>query len=299
MEIENEIKASEDPHPNPEISTSTGIFSNPHLKYFSQILGIKINPDELSFLTNIEELSSLISSIKFPDKKKNETKDNLIEDLKFLKQEESLQKYKEERSKKFSECVKLNGKTTMYSTAEKDELSPTMHAFYFCDKSKQILSDKDAAEFKNMTFDSVYPRPFLKDNEDNSSYNSIFIDNQARNTHDKVTLKRKRKGSNSFNNPQSGKKKKTEKNNEESINNNKNGDDLQDIDYCIEDCKYGRKSRNQPMIECDKCKIWYHMKCLQFTPENFKKYAGNGNIWYCPQCKGSDLSSKKSSEESN
>ena len=298
MEIENEKMTSEEPIPNPQISTSPRTSLNPYLQYLSQILGIKINQDELSFFTNIEDLSALVSTIKFPDKKKNETKDSLIEDLKFLKSEETLQKYKEEKSKKFSECVKLNGKTTMYLTAEKDELSPTMHAFYFCDKSKQILSDKDAAEFKNMTFDSVYPHTFLKDNEDNSSYNSIFIDNQVHNAHNKP-LGKKRKGSNSFNTQKSNKKKKTEKTNEEYVNNNKNGDDIQEIEYCIKDCKYERKSKNQPMIECDKCKIWYHMQCLQFTQENYKKYVKNGNQWYCPECKGSDLSSKKSSEESN
>ena len=53
--------------------------------------------------------------------------------------------------------VKLNGKTTIYHTAEKDELSQTMHAFYFCDKSKQIFSDKQTAEYKAMHFDTELP----------------------------------------------------------------------------------------------------------------------------------------------
>ena len=301
MEIEDEKNNSKENNQNTQESQNPGAIPNLNIQYLSQILGIKITQDELSFFNNIEDLTSFINSIKFPEKKKNETKDTLIEDLKFLKSEETLQKYKEEKNKKFSEYIKLNGKTTVYLTAEKDELSPTMHAFYFCDKSKQILSDKDAAEFKNMNFDPVYPRPFLKDNEDNSSYNSLFIESQ---THSHIkNLNRKRKLSNSLNNQKSSKKKKIEKNNAEYINNNnnnnnnKNGDDLQDIDYCIPKCKYGRKSRGLEMILCDKCENWYHTKCLEISPETVKKIGEN--VWFCPKCEKSDAESKKDSEEAN
>ena len=301
MEIEDEKNNSKENNQNTQESQNPGAIPNLNVQYLSQILGIKITQDELSFFNNIEDLTSFINSIKFPEKKKNETKDTLIEELKFLKSEETLQKYKEEKNKKFSEYVKLNGKTAVYLTAEKDELSPTMHAFYFCDKSKQILSDKDAAEFKNMNFDPVYPRPFLKDNEDNSSYNSLFIESQ---THSHIkNLNRKRKLSNSLNNQKSSKKKKIEKNNAEYINNNnnnnnnKNGDDLQDIDYCIPKCKYGRKSRGLEMILCDKCENWYHTKCLEISPETVKKIGEN--VWFCPKCEKSDAESKKDSEEAN
>ena len=295
MEIENEKENTQDNNPNPHDPQNTGTIPNLNIKYLSQILGTKITQDELSFFSNIDDLSSFINSIKFPDKKKNEAKDSLMEDLKFLKSEETLQKYKEEKNKKFSEYVKLNGKTTVYLTAEKDELSPTMHAFYFCDKSKQILSDKDAAEFKNMNFDPVYPRPFLKENEDNSSYNSIFNENQAH-PHIK-NLSRKRKGSNSLNNQKSGKKKKIEKNRTENVNNNKNGDDLQDMDYCIPKCIYGGKSKGLEMIQCDKCENWYHTKCLGIAPEEVQKIGEN--VWFCPKCEKSDVESKKDSEDAN
>ena len=295
MEIEDEKNNSKENNPNPKESQNPGAIPNLNIQYLSQILGIKITQDELSFFNNIEDLTSFINSIKFTEKKKNETKDSLIEDLKFLKSEETLQKHKEEKSKKFSEYVKLNGKTTVYLTAEKDELSPTMHAFYFCDKSKQILSDKDAAEFKNMNFDPVYPRPFLKENEDNSSYNSIFNENQAH-PHIK-NLSRKRKGSNSLNNQKSGKKKKIEKNRTENVNSNKNGDDLQDMDYCIPKCIYGGKSKGLEMIQCDKCENWYHTKCLGIAPEEVQKIGEN--VWFCPKCEKSDVESKKDSEDAN
>ena len=53
---------------------------------------------------------------------------------------------------------------------------------------------------------------------------------------------------------------------------------------------------------CDKCKTWYHTKCLGFTNENLQKYAGKEKAWFCPDCtKGvkSDNESQKNSEELN
>ena len=113
---------------------------------------------------------------------------------------------------KIKQLEKKNGKTIIYTTAEEDELSPTMKAFYFCDKSKQILSDKDSGEFKK-NFESAYPNPFMKDiNEDNSSYNSGFIEKVPVHNVTKV-LSKKRKISSNINNPKSNKKKKVEKTN--------------------------------------------------------------------------------------
>ena len=295
MEVENEKEETHELNQNTSNSSSLQNLTDTQLKYLSQILGIKISHDEISLFANIEDLASFINSIKFPDKKKNETRDYLIEILHSFNSEESSKKISEEKSKNFYDCVKKNGKTIIYATAEEDELSPTMHAFYFCDKSKQILSDKDAAEFKNMNFDPVYPRPFLKENEDNSSYNSIFNENQ---THPHIkNLSRKRKGSNSLNNQKSGKKKKIEKNRTENVNNNKNGDDLQDMDYCIPKCIYGGKSKGLEMIQCDKCENWYHTKCLGIAPEEVQKIGEN--VWFCPKCEKSDVESKKDSEDAN
>ena len=208
MEIENEKEETHELNQNPSNSSSLQNLTDIQLKYLSQILGIKISHDEISLFANIEDLASFINSIKFPDKKKNETKDYLIEILHSFNSEESSRKISEEKSKNFYDCVKKNGKTIIYATAEEDELSPTMNAFYFCDKSKQILSDKDSAEFKK-NFESAYPNPFMKDiNEDNnSSYNSGFIEKVPVHNVTKV-LSKKRKISSNINNPKSNKTRK-------------------------------------------------------------------------------------------
>ena len=297
MEIEKEtIVLPQTTIPESQPDNSLKNISQSKINYLSQILGVKINPDEIVLFSDIEDISSLINTIKFPDKKKNETKDTIIKELQSLKSEENIKKINEEKSKKFSEVVKINGETTMYHTAEKDELSQTMNAFYFCDKSKQVYSDKEAAEFKNMAFDPVCPT-FIKE-EDNSSYNSNINENQPEFTN-KTFIPKKRKGSNNFNTKQKPiKKRKLDKNNnEEHINNAKNGNDVQDEDYCTDKCKYGRKMKNQNMIQCDDCKIWYHNKCVGVSLEDFQTYVGNGKKYYCPTCEGHDIDSKQNSED--
>ena len=296
MEIEKENISI----PQTTISTSNKVSTSSlienQINYISQILGIKINKDELALFSDIEDISSFINTIKFPDKKKNETKDTIIEELQSLKNEESFKKISEEKSKKFSEVVKTNGKTTVYHTAEKDELSPTMHAYYFCDKSKLIYSDKQEAEIKIMALDPVCP-PFIKE-EDNSSYNSNINENQL-DTNNNKNLGKKRKPSNSFNNKQKPpKKKKTEKNNNlEHINNNaKNKNNESEAEYCTEDCKIGRKNKHVDMIQCEGCDVWYHIKCVGVSNEEFKSYVGTGKKYYCPDCEDRGIESKKSSE---
>jgi hypothetical protein len=37
-----------------------------------------------------------------------------------------------------------------------DNLSPTMYAFYFCEKQRQILSDKESAALKAMSLDNNF-----------------------------------------------------------------------------------------------------------------------------------------------
>ena len=136
--------------PTKEQKTNIKIETDEQLKYLNQLLGLKIIEEDLNLFKDLGEISLLINSIKFTDKKKNEVKDSISEEIKNIQNKENFQKLNEEKNKKFSDLVKLNGKTIVYHTAEKDELSETMHAFYFCDKSKQIFSDKQAAEYRAM-----------------------------------------------------------------------------------------------------------------------------------------------------
>ena len=291
----------------PNESKNTEI-EDEQLKYLRELLGLKIKGEDLNLFQDMNDLSLFINTLKFADKKKNEIKEKISEDIKKIQNKETFQKLSEDKNRKFSDVVKLNGKTTLYHTAEKDELSQTMHAFYFCDNSKQIFSDKQTAEYKAMHFDTELPYTIGfggKNEEDNlSSYSNLKqVDFQNDNADNKSKLNKKRKPNNSLNGKQkTSKKQKTEKTNiSDDYINTKNGEGMeaQETEYCIPKCKYGRKSKGQPMIQCDKCKEWYHTKCLSFTHEQFQKYDGKGKIWYCPDCSKMDIEDKKNIEGMN
>ena len=91
-------------------------------------------------------------------------------------------------------------------------------------------------------------------------------------------------------------------NNEEWNNMNskrENDNEEQDGEYCIISCKYGRKSKGLPMIQCDKCKKWYHMKCLSFTNEELHKFQDKNKMWYCPICTKNETDDKKVNNGNN
>ena len=48
----------------------------------------------------------------------------------------------------------MDNRTRYYNTVSKDNLSATMYAYYFCDKTRQVLSDKHAASLKQMNLES-------------------------------------------------------------------------------------------------------------------------------------------------
>ena len=281
--------------------------------YLSQILGIKLTESDLKLFSNSNDFSQYLSNnLKFNDKKKNEIKDCLIDDVKKSEKSKSIEEYKEEKSKKFSENLKLNGKTIIYLTAEKDELSKTMRAFYFSDKSKQVFSDKQTAEYKAIHFDTGYDLNLEntfkhnKDEDNLSSYSNLANNNENNTVPADIKFnKKKRKNSTNFSSKsKSCKKKKTDKNtvSEDCANNNSKGEndiEGQDGEYCIINCKYNRKSKGQPMIQCDRCKKWYHTKCLSFTNEQFLKYDGKGKIWFCPSCSKIEGEDKKANSGTN
>lgn len=278
-------------------------YNSNQINNFNLLLGVKLTSEDLNLFQDMNELNLLVNNKKFYEKKKSDQKDTISDEIKSIQNLENLQKLREEKSKRFYEIFKINGKTTIYHTAEKDDLSQTMHAFYFCDKSKQILSDKQIAEYKALHFDTGYELPLvralaLKDEDNMSSYSNLKQKNNINdNIKTEAKLKKKRKASNNFSNKsKNNKKKKQEKVNinEEYNNKSKNaeGGEEQEADYCISKCKYGRKSKDLPMIQCDKCKQWYHTKCLNFTNEHFQKVQSK-NIWYCPDCSKMDIDDKK------
>ena len=54
--------------------------------------------------------------------------------------------------------------------------------------------------------------------------------------------------------------------------------------YCTQNCKFGRKSKGMPMIQCDGCGSWFHCKCINFTDKKFKTFSIKGKCLYCPNC---------------
>ena len=91
-------------------------------------------------------------------------------------------------------------------TAEQDELSKTMHAFYFSDKSKQVFSDKQTAEYKAMHFDPGYEinlettfKQHNKEEDNISSYsNSGNTNENIVTSNENKFSKKKRKNSTNF-----------------------------------------------------------------------------------------------------
>ena len=97
-----EIEKSNSPTKEENINTKSGIDSQENSIFLSQLFGIKITQEEIDLFKDLGEISLFLNNIKFTDKKKNEVKDTISEELKYLQNKESLQKLTEEKNKKFS-----------------------------------------------------------------------------------------------------------------------------------------------------------------------------------------------------
>lgn len=74
--------------------------------------------------------------------------------------------FKNNKDKIFMSYIKHDIKTKTYNTVKDDNLTPTLYAFYNCDKSRQVLSDKEAAVVKGMRIENK-----IEMNEDNICFN--------------------------------------------------------------------------------------------------------------------------------
>lgn len=88
------------------------------------------------------------------NKKQSEHIQKYIEEIKLVS--ENPGEYKADKTKKFYSYVKLDNKTRFFNTVLHDNLSPTMHAFYYCEKIPGILSDKDAMSMKKSATDNNF-----------------------------------------------------------------------------------------------------------------------------------------------
>lgn len=78
-----------------------------------------------------------------------------LDDLKFL-QSDNIEIYRQNKEKTLYSNLKLDNKTRYSNPVLNDNLTPTIHAFYFCDKSRQVLSDKEAAALKVMNLENNF-----------------------------------------------------------------------------------------------------------------------------------------------
>ena len=280
--------------------------------YIDNILGIKsTNPNYQNYFSSYLNLISILKEIKFKEKnnKKSEKdiKQETIEQIENLSKN-SAKQIKSEKEKNFNSFTSTKNKTKYFHTAEQDEISPTLYAFYFCEKSKQILTDHQAAALKDANIDTDY----LKNSKDlnsedfldtstnninngnlNGNNNNNLVSNSKEKNFSTPLLNKKRKGSISAKtNKTSNKKNKKnekkennnkEKNNSEEENNNteENNNKNNNEEYCLPTCKLGRKTTYNVMIMCDECKKWFHAQCVN-EPENAKILEQKD--WLCPFC---------------
>ncbi len=69
---------------------------------------------------------------------------------------DNVEVYRQNREKTLYSNMKLDNKTRYLNLVTNDNLSPTMYAYYFCEKPRQILSDKEAAAMKAMNIENNF-----------------------------------------------------------------------------------------------------------------------------------------------
>lgn len=107
-----------------------------------------------------------------------------IDDINFItKSQENLAIYKNNKERVYLTYIKPDVKTKMYNAVKDEHLSPTLFAYYNCDRSRKVLSDKEAATMRAMkidnnldfTDDNIAFNPFKgkKDKEANKDLDAV------------------------------------------------------------------------------------------------------------------------------
>jgi hypothetical protein len=108
---------------------------------------------------------------------------------------EDFDSHKQTKEKQHQGIFKPGGPTKSYNTVKNDNLSPTMYAYYFCNKSRAVLSDKEAAAISSMNLDNNFEENRNADAYSNQSEGSIQGVSYNNTYNDTPRLKRKRKNS--------------------------------------------------------------------------------------------------------
>jgi hypothetical protein len=102
--------------------------------------------------------------------------------------------YKLQKEKTFYNHFKIEAKTKSINTVINDNLTPTMYAYYFCNKMRVNLSDKEAAAFSAMNINNSEEEDkkieLYSNNSNSNSVNNLSLYNQ-----EPPRLKKKRKNS--------------------------------------------------------------------------------------------------------
>jgi NurA-like 5'-3' nuclease len=78
-----------------------------------------------------------------------------IDDINFFtKSQENLAIYKNNKERVYLTYLKPDVKTKIYNAVKEEHLSSTLFAYYNCDRSKKVLSDKEAATMRAMKIDN-------------------------------------------------------------------------------------------------------------------------------------------------
>ena len=160
-------------------------------KYLESILGLTtdLSIEDITVILNellVNKKIDIQNSLK--EKKKYDLVKKYLDEINFIKAD-NFEIYRQNREKILFSNLKIDNKTRFSNPVINDNLTPTINAFYYCDKSMEILGDKEAAVLKGMNIDNkceiIDKECFNGDYNINSNTN--LMRNAPRNDFDQVS----------------------------------------------------------------------------------------------------------------